>query len=653
MQAAAGPGALTTWHRRRRLLACLPMSPLRPLDRALGRAVAALVDRQQADGSWELPCEFDPSFSALFLLLRHYLGRRDDALDAAIASHLRHRQLAGGGWGGSPDSPAGLDITVLCYTAMRAAGVAAADPALAAARTAIHDAGGLAAAGFVPRLMLWQLGQIPGRALPYVSPRFIRLPHPLHLDRLRLLALGVVPFSLLDGAGARPLPPDRGIAELAPGRVRWRARPVPAGPAPRWPRRLGERGTWAVLERLGEILRVVDRAFPPARARAAAVRWLLDRHGPDGTFGEGLVPTTLALMALANHPGGACAQVVEQGLRTLGTWLVTDARGSWLPASPSTTHDTARVLEGLRHFPCGQAATAAARWLFARQSTTPGFWGGRPERAGGWCFGRVNPWLTDTDDTAIVLHALRAFRPLDPAGWRRGVDWLLAAQGRDGGWAGFTKDYGSLCRTIAAITDPAVAASVRPDADITARALIVLAALDNDADDPDGRIRSAVARGARFLWRQRRPDATWPGHWWVNHAYGTAQAIEALAACGHGADPRLAGSARWLERVQNPDGGWGESKRSYLTGRHEPGPSSPLVTAAVLRGLVAAGLAGDGAVRRAVAYLLAARGADGLWSDPGWSGVFVPGASYLRYDPNGFVLAALALVARGRPGAAA
>ena len=119
----------------------------------------------------------------------------------------------------------------------------------------------------------------------------------------------------------------------------------------------------------------------------------------------------------------------------------------------------------------------------------------------------------------------------------------------------------------------------------------------------------------------------------TNYVYGTSQVLEALACCGEfEGDARAEASLRWLLSVQNADGGWGESRLGYETGRFEPGPSSPLVTSAALQALTALRNGRSEAVRKGMDYLLATQNDDGLWRDDLRSGVIFPGISYTSYE---------------------
>ena len=89
---------------------------------------------------------------------------------------------------------------------------------------------------------------------------------------------------------------------------------------------------------------------------------------------------------------------------------------------------------------------------------------------------------------------------------------------------------------------------------------------------------------------------------------------------------------RWLERVQNPGGGFGEDLRSYRdrswSGR---GVSTASQTAWALLGLEAAG-EGDGeTARRAVELARRDPAAHGGWDEPYFTGTGFPGDFYLNY----------------------
>jgi squalene-hopene/tetraprenyl-beta-curcumene cyclase len=96
--------------------------------------------------------------------------------------------------------------------------------------------------------------------------------------------------------------------------------------------------------------------------------------------------------------------------------------------------------------------------------------------------------------------------------------------------------------------------------------------------------------------------------------------------------------------VQNADGGWGESCRSYdepaLAGQ---GESTASQTAWALLGLLAAGEGGSPEVRAGVEYLIGTQNASGGWTEEPFTGTGFPRVFYLKYHmyPVYFPLMAL------------
>jgi squalene-hopene/tetraprenyl-beta-curcumene cyclase len=273
-----------------------------------------------------------------------------------------------------------------------------------------------------------------------------------------------------------------------------------------------------------------------------------------------------------------------------------------------------------------------ARWLLDREVRTPGDWSVRRSEVEptGWHFQYQNGHYPDIDDTAMVLLALRRTalgRERDAqAALERAVAWLLALQNRDGGWAAFDVDIDNQLLTKVPFADHN--AMLDPScADITARVLEVLGGLGYRADHP------AVARALAYLWRTQEPEGCWYGRWGVNYIYGTWQVLLGLRAIDFPLDDaRVRRAADWLEAVQTPCGGWGETCASYddpaLKGLGEPTASQ---TSWAILGLIAAGRAESAAVARGVAYLLDTQNLDGTWDESEYTGTGFPRVFYLKY----------------------
>jgi squalene-hopene/tetraprenyl-beta-curcumene cyclase len=163
--------------------------------------------------------------------------------------------------------------------------------------------------------------------------------------------------------------------------------------------------------------------------------------------------------------------------------------------------------------------------------------------------------------------------------------------------------------------------------DITGRGLETLAAL-NFAPE-----HLAVRRARAFLFEQQERDGTWFGRWGCNYIYGSWLVLRGLQCSGEDMpNERLQATARWLQSVQNSDGGWGELPRSYDDPSSKgKGPSTPSQTAWAILGLIASGNSRSQSVRKGVAYLILTQREDGSWRDEFWTATGFPKVFYLRY----------------------
>jgi squalene-hopene/tetraprenyl-beta-curcumene cyclase len=168
-------------------------------------------------------------------------------------------------------------------------------------------------------------------------------------------------------------------------------------------------------------------------------------------------------------------------------------------------------------------------------------------------------------------------------------------------------------------------------ADVTARVVEMLGACDLAIDSDN------LERSLTYLLREQETEGCWFGRWGVNYIYGTSGVLSALALI----DPQrhklsIERGATWLVGCQNPDGGWGETCRSYddpsLKGK---GNSTASQTAWALIGLLAAGEATDKlaleAIEQGIAYLVATQQPDGTWFEADFTGTGFPCHFYLKY----------------------
>lgn len=190
---------------------------------------------------------------------------------------------------------------------------------------------------------------------------------------------------------------------------------------------------------------------------------------------------------------------------------------------------------------------------------------------GGWAWIPTDGGVPDADDTCAALCAIAGLSDgLCPEA-EAGVEWLLGLQNRDGGIPTFCRGWNSLPFD-------------RSCPDISAHALKALHSwIPRLRGGLRARAEAASGRIAGYLEKSQSPEGSWTSLWFgdqdcpggVAPVLGTAIALDhagGLPYC-RGAFERGAG---YLERAQNPDGGWGGA----------PGaPSKNLITARAVSAL--------------------------------------------------------------------
>ncbi|MFM1801311.1 MAG: Squalene--hopene cyclase, partial [Planctomycetota bacterium] len=275
----------------------------------------------------------------------------------------------------------------------------------------------------------------------------------------------------------------------------------------------------------------------------------------------------------------------------------------------------------------------ATRWLIDKEIRIKGDWqfrGPSHLEATGWHFQYDNQFYADVDDTAMVLLALQRGPSADGAEIRsvtsRGVAWLLGMQNSDGGWAAFDIDINNEVLTQVPFADHN--AMLDPSCvDITLRIVELLGVLGFDQSHP------AIVRALEYLWKNQEPEGCWFGRWGVNYIYGTWQALQGLQSIGFPMnDPRVQKAVGWLKKVQQSNGGWGETCASYDNPVYKgTGTVTPSQTAWAVLGLIAAGEAHSESVARGIHWLQTHQSESGVWDEPVYTGTGFPKVFYLKY----------------------
>lgn len=596
---------------------------------ALQRASEYLLTLQSEAGWWKGALESNATMNAEDILLRHFLGIGRPEINEPTAAWIRSQQQADGTWNTFYQGPPDLSTTVEAYVALRLSGDDVNASSMRRAAAWIRANGGIAKTRVFTRIWLALFGWFPWDQLPEIPPEIILLPDwcPLNIYDLGSWARGtVVALSLV--SAQRPVRSTSiELTELHPD---------PDNPYPSVP--TARRTTWERAFRgLDRQLRFYRRwAVRPLRRRATqrAAAWIVERQEADGCWGGIQPPTVYSIIALHLCGYDLGSDVITKGLAALDNYAVRLGDLRMVEACQSPVWDTCLATIALidagteRDHP---QLVKAADWLLSQESTKRGDWSRRRAAsapASGWAYEFHNETYPDTDDSAVVMLALRRAdatdRPARDAAVQRGVEWLWAMQSKSGGWGAFDVDNTNRLPSkvpfcdFGEVTDP-------PSADVTAHIVELLADIGR-ASDP--RTRRAV----KWLLAEQQVDGSWFGRWGCNYIFGTGSVVPALVAAGipanHGSVVR---ATSWLLRHQNPDGGWGEDMRSY-SDRHWAGrgTSTASQTAWALLALLAAGEQGE-PVDRGIAWLVETQRGNGSWDEPQFTGTGFPGDFSLNY----------------------
>jgi squalene-hopene/tetraprenyl-beta-curcumene cyclase len=618
---------------------------------AMAAAAAHLEAQQREDGHWCAELNADTTLESDYILFQLWLyppvgGRwapeTRPLVDKAVRSIL-DRQLPGGGFNIYPDGPAEVSASVKAYFALKLAGVATDDARMARLRQCILDLGGVQAANSYVKVNLSLFGLYPRESCPSIPPEVALLPFQLLYQMSSWTRAIVLPLAIVFAANPqRAVPAGFHIDEIR--------LPGASSGLRRQERRFGWYNAFLAVDRVFKRWERSGSKALRGKAIRRAERWMVERIENSDGLGAIYPPMMYSVMALdvlgyaPGHP------VRMEALRQFNRLMVDDGERFFFQPCFSPVWDTAIAAYALAQAGSHRSNKKAADWLLGREVRRQGDWSvKRPNvEPSGWAFEYNNPFYPDIDDTAMVMLGLSQAHGSDAAAQeachRRALDWLLAMQSRDGGWAAFDADNNWEFLSQVPFADHN--AMLDPTcADITGRALEALAAHGLD------RGHSAVRRGVEWLVGHQEPDGSWYGRWGVAYIYGTCFALRGLAAAGESdREAHVLRAGEWLRSVQNADGGWGESCASYDNGTFTAGPSTPSQTAWAIMGLVAGGDAGSLSVRQGIEYLLETQRGDGSWDERLATGTGFPKVFYLNYRlyKDYFPLLALASFVRAR-----
>jgi squalene-hopene/tetraprenyl-beta-curcumene cyclase len=626
------------------------------ITQAISRAQENLLRQQQPDGHWCGELIVDSTLCSDYVLFMHWCGDVDAQLQRRCVRHILKRQLPDGGWNTYYAGPSEINASVKAYFALKLASCSADAPFMQEARANVMRLGGIPQMNTFSKLYLALLGQFPWKYLPTIPVEMVLLPGwaPFHMYKMSSWSRAMlVPLAIINHfRPTRILPGEKQLHELYPLGTEQTDLRLP---------RSERFWTWRnFFLRIEDVLKFLHPLrVRPLRRRAleGAERWMVERigEGSDGLAAvfPAMLNCLIALRALGyskRNPVYAKAEKDFMGL------FIDDPDDFRIQPCLSPVWDTAINIVSLAESgvsPEHPALHKAADWLVSKEVRIRGDWAinnPHPE-ASGWAFEYNNVYYPDTDDTAMVLMALRLIQPKDQQSvnelFRRALGWQLSFQCDDGGWAAFDKNVTTpWLEDIPfadhnAILDPTCS-------DLTARTLELLGYIGFDT-------RTRCVRDAiQYLIDTQDEDGSWYGRWGVNYIYGTWQVLRGLRAIGQDMTQDWVLRGRdWLESCQNSDGGWGETCATYENpGAKGIGESTASQTAWAVMGICACGDLDRPSIQRGLRFLLASQRPDGAWDEQQITGTGFPRVFYLKYDMyrQNFPLLALATYINYRSG---
>jgi squalene-hopene/tetraprenyl-beta-curcumene cyclase len=619
---------------------------------AARRAVGHMLDLQHEQGYWWADLTADTTLESDFILLELWRHPPENGLwnpptrpliDKAVRSILA-RQLPDGGFNIYAEGPSEISATVKAYTALKLAGLSEDHPKLTAARERILALGGLQRANSYVKVNLSLFGLYPREHAPMIPPEFMLLGKFIYEMSSWSRAI-VIPLSIVHALNPRrPVPPGFTLKELF----------VPGVPL-EFPNDEGFFSWRNFFLKADKFLKFWERhMWRGLRTKAIhrAEQWMLQRTRYTDGVAAIYPPMMYVIMALdllgypKDHPD------VKEAEKQFFNLLVDDERGFYFQPCFSVVWDTAIAAYALGESGLApdHALTRCADWLLTKEVRRKGDWAiKRPNvEPSGWYFEFANEFYPDIDDTAQVLLALQhshASRGHD-ACVNRAVNWLLAMQSKDGGWAAFDVDNNwQFLSSVPFADHNAMLDPTCPD--ITGRVIEGLIASDVKPDHP------AIRRGVEYLRGSQESDGSWYGRWGVDYIYGTFLALRGLQAAGESdREAYILRAGEWIRSIQNADGGWGESCASYDQHTFVAARSTPSQTAWAILGLLAGGDTTSNSLHKGIEYLMETQKTDGDWDENLSTGTGFPGVFYLKYHlyRNSFPVLALSNYLKTRGG---
>ncbi|MBV8818702.1 MAG: hypothetical protein JO022_10135, partial [Acidobacteriaceae bacterium] len=197
--------------------------------RAAHFSAQALATLQYPQGYWQGKLTADTTLESDYVLLLLWLyPPRSDGWNPPLQDRIRKalgtildRQLADGGWNIYANGPSDVNATARAYTALKLCGYHPSEPLMRRARERVLALGGLQAANSYTKMNFSLFGLYPRQFTPSVPPELVLIPGNLLYEMSSWTRAIVVPLSIVQAIGGeRPVPAGFNVEELyVPGQA--------------------------------------------------------------------------------------------------------------------------------------------------------------------------------------------------------------------------------------------------------------------------------------------------------------------------------------------------------------------------------------------------------------------------------------------------
>jgi sporulenol synthase len=601
---------------------------LLPVEEGVKRCQEYLLRTQSSDGSWMACLEGSVLADSHFMIIDRLFNTNEKNITERLRQRILQKQLPNGGLSLYPGDGGHVSTTVEAYLALSMSGEDKNSPKMCMMREFVRSHGGKDALSNLTKITLAVCGQMGWTQVPGFPIEIIHFnaDAPLSIyDFVGFTRVHIVPLLVLYSKRfSIPLSPEQGIKEL-------------------WEKTGNERRTQneGALEKLWRLTYVAllqtQLLLKPTPLRKRSLekceRWILEHLEPDGTLGSYILSTFYGILALTSlgHKNDERIQEALKGLKG----FIYDRDGLFhMQACSSTVWDTALgsyVLQESGIPPDHPGIVSAAQWLLKHRTTRLGDWrfhnpNGKP---GCWGFQYVNELYPDVDDTAAAVLAIEKVPHIEDRdlACRQGIEWVLSMQNSDGGWSAFDRDCNKKWLEKAPFNDMKRALTDPSSGDMTGRTIEFLGLHGYTVKD------DRIARAVSWHEQNQEDDGSWFGRWGIAYIYGTWAALVGLSTVGvNNRSPMVRSAAAWLESIQNPDGGWGESCAADAVSHYVPlGFSTPSQTAWATLGLIASSETATDSIQKGINSLLVKQRSDGSWPEDYPTGSGFAGKLYLTY----------------------